>query len=81
MRTAETFHGISPSFFSTHSFPFPPHSVFLSFPRLQIMKPKYRSLSYPFLLPKSHSTAGELHYQVPECVSTKVQVRDRSRGQ
>uniref|UniRef100_A0A6Q2Z210 Phospholipase n=1 Tax=Esox lucius TaxID=8010 RepID=A0A6Q2Z210_ESOLU len=26
----------------------------------KIMKPKYRSLSYPYLLPKSHSTAGEL---------------------
>lgn len=44
------------------------------------MKPKYRSLSYPFLLPKSHSTASELRYQVPECVSAKVQVRDQSRG-
>uniref|UniRef100_A0A3Q2EC76 Phospholipase n=1 Tax=Cyprinodon variegatus TaxID=28743 RepID=A0A3Q2EC76_CYPVA len=31
----------------------------------KIMKPKYRSLSYPFLLPKSHSTADELKYQVP----------------
>lgn len=40
----------------------------------KIMKPKYRSLSYPYLLPKSHSTANELHYQVPECVQTKVQV-------
>uniref|UniRef100_A0A4W4EST7 Phospholipase n=1 Tax=Electrophorus electricus TaxID=8005 RepID=A0A4W4EST7_ELEEL len=37
-------------------------------------KPKYRSLSYPFLLPKSHSTANELTYQVPDCVQTKVQV-------
>lgn len=52
----------------------------LSLSRLQIMKPKYRSLSYPFLLPKSHSTANELRYQVPECVSANVQVRDRSRG-
>ncbi|XP_041966255.1 phospholipase D1a isoform X2 [Alosa sapidissima] len=40
----------------------------------KIMKPKYRSLSYPFLLPKSHTTASELRYQVPECVQTKVQV-------
>ncbi|XP_038160336.1 phospholipase D1 [Cyprinodon tularosa] len=40
----------------------------------KIMKPKYRSLSYPYLLPKSHSTAGELPYQVPNCVTTKVQV-------
>ncbi|XP_037833611.1 phospholipase D1a [Kryptolebias marmoratus] len=40
----------------------------------KIMKPKYRSLSYPFLLPKSHSTANELKYQVPGCVTAKVQV-------
>uniref|UniRef100_A0A4W4EN08 Phospholipase n=1 Tax=Electrophorus electricus TaxID=8005 RepID=A0A4W4EN08_ELEEL len=40
----------------------------------KIKKPKYRSLSYPFLLPKSHSTANELTYQVPDCVQTKVQV-------
>ncbi|XP_047676519.1 phospholipase D1-like isoform X2 [Tachysurus fulvidraco] len=40
----------------------------------KIMKPKYRSLSYPFLLPKSHSTANDLPYQVPKCVTTKVQV-------
>ncbi|XP_023680183.1 phospholipase D1a [Paramormyrops kingsleyae] len=40
----------------------------------KIMKPKYRSLSYPFLMPKSHSTANELRYQVPGCVNTKVQV-------
>uniref|UniRef100_A0AAX7T2Y9 Phospholipase n=1 Tax=Astatotilapia calliptera TaxID=8154 RepID=A0AAX7T2Y9_ASTCA len=40
----------------------------------KIMKPKYRSLSYPFLLPKSHSTTNELRYQVPECVNAKVQV-------
>ncbi|KAK1786247.1 hypothetical protein P4O66_017948, partial [Electrophorus voltai] len=39
-----------------------------------IKKPKYRSLSYPFLLPKSHSTANQLTYQVPDCVQTKVQV-------
>lgn len=70
----ETFRGFSFSFRS-HSIPHPP-----SLSRLQIMKPKYRSLSYPFLLPKSHSTASELRYQVPECVSAKVQVRDQSRG-
>ncbi|KAJ8003765.1 hypothetical protein DPEC_G00151740 [Dallia pectoralis] len=40
----------------------------------KIMKPKYRSLSYPYLLPKSHSTAGDLRYQVPDCVLTKAQV-------
>uniref|UniRef100_A0A671T4X9 phospholipase D n=1 Tax=Sinocyclocheilus anshuiensis TaxID=1608454 RepID=A0A671T4X9_9TELE len=40
----------------------------------KIMKPKYRSLTYPFLLPKSHSTANDLNYQVPDCVQTKVQV-------
>ncbi|XP_036377127.1 phospholipase D1-like isoform X2 [Megalops cyprinoides] len=40
----------------------------------KIMKPRYRSLSYPYLLPKSHTTANELRYQVPDCVSTKVQV-------
>uniref|UniRef100_A0A673J539 Phospholipase n=1 Tax=Sinocyclocheilus rhinocerous TaxID=307959 RepID=A0A673J539_9TELE len=40
----------------------------------KIMKPKYRSLTYPFLLPKSHSTANDLKYQVPDCVQTKVQV-------
>lgn len=42
----------------------------------QIMKPKYRSLSYPFLLPKSHSSASELRYQVPSCVNAKVQVKE-----
>uniref|UniRef100_A0A669F9K4 Phospholipase n=1 Tax=Oreochromis niloticus TaxID=8128 RepID=A0A669F9K4_ORENI len=42
--------------------------------RWNFTKPKYRSLSYPFLLPKSHSTANELRYQVPECVNAKVQV-------
>ncbi|XP_056281661.1 phospholipase D1a isoform X2 [Pseudoliparis swirei] len=40
----------------------------------KIMKPKYRSLSYPFLLPKSHSSANDLTYQVPDCVNAKVQV-------
>ncbi|XP_066518510.1 phospholipase D1a isoform X2 [Hoplias malabaricus] len=40
----------------------------------KIMKPKYRSLSFPYLLPKSHSTANELLYQVPDCVQTTAQV-------
>uniref|UniRef100_A0A8C5TSG5 Phospholipase n=1 Tax=Malurus cyaneus samueli TaxID=2593467 RepID=A0A8C5TSG5_9PASS len=40
----------------------------------KIMKPKYRSLSYPFLLPKSQQTANELKYQVPEAVPATVQV-------
>lgn len=38
------------------------------------MKPKYRSLSYPFLLPKSHTTAHELKYQVPGSIRANVQV-------
>ncbi|XP_072852294.2 phospholipase D1 [Pogona vitticeps] len=40
----------------------------------KIMKPKYRSLSYPFLLPKSQRTADELKYQVPESLCARVQV-------
>ncbi|KAM8953584.1 phospholipase D1 isoform 2-T2 [Pelodytes ibericus] len=40
----------------------------------KIMKPKYRSLSYPFLLPKSHRTAKELTYQVPGSTHAIVQV-------
>ncbi|KAM9189912.1 phospholipase D1 isoform 3-T4 [Dugong dugon] len=40
----------------------------------KIMKPKYRSLSYPFLLPKSQTTAHELKYQVPESICAKVQL-------
>ncbi|XP_028587409.2 phospholipase D1 [Podarcis muralis] len=40
----------------------------------KIMKPKYRSLSYPFLLPKSQQTADELKYQVPDAVCASVQV-------
>ncbi|XP_066502961.1 phospholipase D1 [Hoplias malabaricus] len=40
----------------------------------KIMKPKYRSLSYPFLLPKSHDTADEVKHQVPGCIPTIVQV-------
>ncbi|KAG7238013.1 hypothetical protein INR49_031367 [Caranx melampygus] len=43
-----------------------------------IMKPKYRSLSYPFLLPKSHSSATDLRYQVPDSVNAKVQVREHA---
>lgn len=40
----------------------------------KIMKPKYRSLSYPFLLPKSQRSADELKYQVPESLRARVQV-------
>uniref|UniRef100_A0A672HGB5 Phospholipase n=1 Tax=Salarias fasciatus TaxID=181472 RepID=A0A672HGB5_SALFA len=40
----------------------------------KLVKPKYRSLSYPYLLPKSHTTAGEQRYQVPGCVPAKVQI-------
>ncbi|XP_031604633.1 phospholipase D1 isoform X1 [Oreochromis aureus] len=40
----------------------------------KLVKPKYRSLSYPYLLPKSHTTAGEQRYQVPNCIPTKVQI-------
>ncbi|XP_069847999.1 phospholipase D1 isoform X2 [Dipodomys merriami] len=40
----------------------------------KIMKPKYRSLSYPFLLPKSQTTAHELRYQVPGAVHATVQL-------
>ncbi|KAM8770748.1 phospholipase D1 isoform 2-T3 [Rhynchonycteris naso] len=40
----------------------------------KIMKSKYRSLSYPFLLPKSHMTAHELKYQVPGSVHANVQL-------
>ncbi|KAM3930769.1 phospholipase D1 [Leptodactylus fuscus] len=40
----------------------------------KIMKPKYRSLSYPFLLPKSHKTAKEFPYQVPGSVHADAQV-------
>uniref|UniRef100_A0A669BP63 Phospholipase n=1 Tax=Oreochromis niloticus TaxID=8128 RepID=A0A669BP63_ORENI len=42
--------------------------------RWNFTKPKYRSLSYPYLLPKSHTTAGEQRYQVPNCIPTKVQI-------
>uniref|UniRef100_A0A8B9WHC5 Phospholipase n=1 Tax=Bos mutus grunniens TaxID=30521 RepID=A0A8B9WHC5_BOSMU len=40
----------------------------------KIMKPKYRCLSYPFLLPKSQTTAHELKYQVPASVHANVQL-------
>ncbi|XP_028288110.1 phospholipase D1-like [Parambassis ranga] len=40
----------------------------------KLMKPRYRSLSYPYLLPKSHSTAAEQRYQVRNCTPTKVQI-------
>ncbi|KAL1006578.1 hypothetical protein UPYG_G00074020 [Umbra pygmaea] len=40
----------------------------------KIMKPKYRSLSYPYLLPKSHTTADEVRYQVPNCIPANVQI-------
>lgn len=40
----------------------------------KIMKSKYRSLSYPFLLPKSQTTAHELKYQVPGSIHAKVQL-------
>ncbi|XP_072234497.1 phospholipase D1 isoform X2 [Leuresthes tenuis] len=40
----------------------------------KLVKPKYRRLSYPHLLPKSHTTAGEQRYQVPNCINAKVQI-------
>ncbi|XP_053268756.1 phospholipase D1 [Pleuronectes platessa] len=40
----------------------------------KLVKPKYRSLSFPYLLPKSHTTAGEQRYQVPDCIPTRVQI-------
>ncbi|TMS08899.1 phospholipase D1 [Larimichthys crocea] len=40
----------------------------------KLVKPKYRSLTYPCLLPKSHTTAGEQRYQVPDCIPAKVQI-------
>ncbi|XP_049605917.1 phospholipase D1 [Syngnathus scovelli] len=40
----------------------------------KIVKPKYRMLSFPYLLPKSHTTTGYQRYQVPGCVNTKVQI-------
>ncbi|KAM6971184.1 phospholipase D1 isoform 1-T2 [Tautogolabrus adspersus] len=40
----------------------------------KLMKPKYSSPSFPCLLPKSHTTAGEQRYQVPNCIPAKVQI-------
>ncbi|XP_068603963.1 phospholipase D1-like [Brachionichthys hirsutus] len=40
----------------------------------RLVKPRYRSLSYPNLLPKSHTTAGEQRYQVPNCINANVQI-------
>ncbi|KAL6097527.1 pld1 [Pungitius sinensis] len=40
----------------------------------KLVKPKYRSLSYPYLLPKSHTTAAEQRYQVPGCTPARVQI-------
>ncbi|XP_037550104.1 phospholipase D1 [Nematolebias whitei] len=40
----------------------------------KLVKPKYRPQSFPYLLPKSHTTAGEQQYQVPDCVNAKVQI-------
>ncbi|XP_075905242.1 phospholipase D1 [Nelusetta ayraudi] len=40
----------------------------------KLMKPKYRSQSYPCLLPKSHSTAGEQRYLVANCTPARVQI-------
>uniref|UniRef100_A0A8K9UGQ7 Phospholipase n=1 Tax=Oncorhynchus mykiss TaxID=8022 RepID=A0A8K9UGQ7_ONCMY len=42
----------------------------------KIMKPKYRSLSYPYLLPKSHTTFYglniQLHISTPLCVHCQI---------
>ncbi|XP_043558527.1 phospholipase D1-like isoform X1 [Chiloscyllium plagiosum] len=40
----------------------------------KIVKAKYRPVSYPYLVPKSMSTANELRYQVPGSVHARVQV-------
>ncbi|KAF3703833.1 Phospholipase D1 [Channa argus] len=40
----------------------------------KLVKPKYNSVSYPCLLPKSHTTAGEQLYKVPNSVPAKVQI-------
>ncbi|KAK7878188.1 hypothetical protein WMY93_031185 [Mugilogobius chulae] len=40
----------------------------------KLVKPKYSSQAYPCLLPKSHTTGGELRYQVPNSVNAKVQI-------
>ncbi|XP_061661657.1 phospholipase D1-like [Syngnathoides biaculeatus] len=40
----------------------------------QMVKPKYRLLSFPYLLPKSHTSAGHQRYKVPGCVNANVQI-------
>ncbi|XP_034718700.1 phospholipase D1-like [Etheostoma cragini] len=45
----------------------------------KLVKAKYTSLSYPYLLPKSHTTAAEQRYQVPNCIHARVQIL-RSAG-
>uniref|UniRef100_A0A1A8AE64 Phospholipase n=1 Tax=Nothobranchius furzeri TaxID=105023 RepID=A0A1A8AE64_NOTFU len=40
----------------------------------KLVKPKYCAPSYPYLLPKSHATAGEQRYQVPNCINANVQI-------
>ncbi|XP_040926409.1 phospholipase D1 isoform X2 [Betta splendens] len=40
----------------------------------KLVKPKYNSASFPCLLPKSHTTAGEEQYQVPDSVRARVQI-------
>ncbi|XP_077591614.1 phospholipase D1-like [Stigmatopora nigra] len=40
----------------------------------KMVKPKYRVLSFPYLLPKSHVGAARQRYRVPGCVEAKVQV-------
>ncbi|KAK2859867.1 hypothetical protein Q5P01_004487 [Channa striata] len=40
----------------------------------KLVKPKYNSVSFPCLLPKSHTTAGEQQYKVPNCTPAKVQI-------
>ncbi|XP_069753685.1 phospholipase D1-like isoform X2 [Narcine bancroftii] len=40
----------------------------------KIVKAKYRPVSYPYLLPKSLSTAEEIPYQVPGSIPARVQV-------
>ncbi|XP_078060541.1 phospholipase D1-like isoform X2 [Mustelus asterias] len=40
----------------------------------KIVKAKYRPLSYPYLLPKSLSTANEQRYQVPGSILARAQI-------
>ncbi|KAK5849809.1 hypothetical protein PBY51_014114 [Eleginops maclovinus] len=40
----------------------------------KLVKPKYSSPSFPYLLPKSHTTAEEQGYQVPNSIPSKVQI-------